>query len=230
MGRTQDVSLFDEGGNYSVIISSDGDLYSKSKLWDGTNQVGVVAGTPNRLAVDTNISGITITQGRVPILESEVTAIENEYGFYASGPITTLTAGSTYTILMITGGNTMYAHLRDMTANVLKSSASGYLYASFWEGATTSANGSAVTSRNNVRYSSVTPTMSLYTQPTITTTGVKLFDYMLHSDWETYMQPSYTSKFTQVLKPNEKYLLQLINNTNQGCTFTWEIFWYEEAD
>jgi hypothetical protein len=60
MGRaTQDVTLWSESSDYSATIDSDGELRSKTKIWDGTDTANV---TPNnRLQVEANISALPAT-------------------------------------------------------------------------------------------------------------------------------------------------------------------------
>ena len=55
--RTQDITIWDEDNDYSAIVDSDGDLYTKSKLWDGINEVNVITDNDsvNRLATETII-------------------------------------------------------------------------------------------------------------------------------------------------------------------------------
>lgn len=57
MGRaTQDVSIWDETSDNSAMIDNVGDIHTKSKIWDGTNEVTVITDVDNvvRLAVEQN--------------------------------------------------------------------------------------------------------------------------------------------------------------------------------
>ena len=55
MTKTQDVTLFNEDGDYSVSVDIDGDLHSKTKLWNGTDEVSV---TDNKLDVNASMTPI----------------------------------------------------------------------------------------------------------------------------------------------------------------------------
>jgi len=57
--KTQDVTLFEEGGDNSLQIDAEGDGYTKAKVWDGTNEAEVTAN--NRLKVEANISALPAT-------------------------------------------------------------------------------------------------------------------------------------------------------------------------
>jgi len=162
-------------------------------------------------------------------VDNEVTwCIEQGIAFWATGNYTTIAGNGTLTILIITPASP-FCNMRDMTVNITKSGNTDPCLLRLWEGATTSASGSSVTAYNNKRDSATAATTTIFTSPTITTTGTKIIEYVAHTDWETYMAPSYTSPFKVILKVSTKYLFQIVNTSNQPVTLTWQLFWLEEA-
>jgi len=199
---TQDVTIFDDTNTKSVSIVTDS--------------------TTERLAVDAKITSIST------YLDNEVTySIEQGKAYISTGSYATLAANSTMTI-MITTPATNYIHMRDMTVNITKSGASVATLARFWGSSTTSTAGTSNPIYNLNRVTTNTSNVLIGIDPTITSTGTKLMEVVTHTDWETYLAPSYTSPFKWILKQNTKYLLQLVNPSNQAITFTWFLFWLEE--
>jgi hypothetical protein len=139
-----------------------------------------------------------------------------------SAAVLSIAKDSNLDIMIQTGANEV--HLRDITVNVNKTSASGQTYLTLFEGTTTSANGTALTARNANRNSANTSSCSFFQGPTVTATGTPLYVYIVHTDWETYIAPSYTTPFELVLKPNTKYLIRLTNELLQTIQATYFIF------
>jgi hypothetical protein len=162
-------------------------------------------------------------------VDDEVTYnIEQSKAFFVTGNFTTLAGNATMSVLITTPAAPVFINIRDMSSNITKSGNADPCLLRFWGDATVSANGSAVTAFNNNRNSAAVATVAVYTGPTITGTGTKLIEYVAHTDWETYMAPSYTSPFKLILKQNGKYLFQIVNTSNQPVTLTWFLFWMEE--
>lgn len=203
------------------LTTQEATLYDKNDLpIDSVLDVSAV----RRLAVDANIN---TNAHPIDIEESETAAIRNglAYSVASLAPIT-LTAGATYDLLFKTGSATRI-HLRDISVNVNKNNNSGIQKAAFYEGATITANGTQQTTFNNDRAIATASDMLVYAQCTHSVIGTKLYEYILHSDWETYLQPSYTTKFELILKKNTNYILRITNNQNQSIDFTWFIFYYQ---
>jgi len=186
---------------------------------DDTKKVDVItdSNTVNRLAVDSVSSG---EAGDV---------VQQGNAFYlTAGALLTVASGTNFDVLVITG-TTKEIHLKDLSVNVLKNAASGTTQFRLYEAPTTSANGSAATIYNNNRRSAITPDFTAFVGPTVTALGTVLINYLVHSDWETYIAPSYTNKWEIILKTNTKYLLRFFNNTNQGNDFTYLYWLFQDA-
>lgn len=177
----------------------------------------------------TSVTGaVTLSAGATVAAIDEVTnAIDLGKAWWATGNYAVLGASSTFTILLTTPA-TPHVHLRDITVNIAKSGNTDPTLVRLWGSATTSANGTGVTTFNANRDLDYASTVSVYTGPTITSTGTKLIEYVAHTDWETYVAPSYTSPFKIILKHSAKYLVQFYNTSNQPVNYTWFLFWMEK--
>jgi hypothetical protein len=199
------------------------DLYGSSDVTlrndDGSKIVNIVTtpDTLNRLCVETNS----------PNDPASIVQAGNAFYLNSLSPLT-VASGATYDVLIITG-TTKEIHLKDVSVNVLKNAASGNTQYLFFGDVVTSNNGTSLTVFNNNRRSAITPDFTAYHTPTITSTGTSLLGYLTHSDWETYVAPSYTNTWEYVLKTNAKYLLRFYNNTNQSNTFTFLYWLYQDA-
>ena len=132
---------------------------------------------------------------------------------------------ATIDVLIVTGSTHLI--IRDISVNVNRTSASGFVEATFHENVVTSANGTQVYPWNNKRDSTEVFAHAIYTQPTVTNFGDKRVDYLVHTDWETYISPSYTTPYQIILKPNTKYLFRVLNNLQQVIDATYYLFFYE---
>lgn len=176
-----------------------------------------------RLRVDANIAAVS----PVGISESETLAIRGGFAWsVASLAPVTVASNQTFDIHFKTG-NATRIHLRDVSINVNKNNNSGIQKAALYGNSIVSANGTAQTTWNNDRAIATPSDMGVFVQPTITNLGTKFYEYILHSDWETYLQPSYTTKFEIILKKDTSYILRITNNQNQAIEFTWFIFYYQ---
>lgn len=202
---TTDASIFSADGIYSAGVTSE-----------------------NRLKVDSKISEIG-SGIEIPTIPPEHQAIHlgNAYSL-TSGSVLTLIKQTNYDILISTH-STVILSLRDVSVNILRNASSGYVNLSLYGSITTSDNGSAITPFNNNRNSSNTCSSTFGLQPTVTNLGTQLYSYLVHTDWETYVSPSYTTPFEIVLKKGTKYLLRITNNLQQSLDFTWFLFMYEEG-
>jgi hypothetical protein len=163
-----------------------------------------------------------------PILTPEHQAIHLGKAYsLTSGAVLTLVKNTNYDILISTHA-TVKLDLRDVSVNILRNSASGYVSMSLNSGVTTSADGNSTTPFNNDRNSANTCSSSFFLQPTITNIGTTLYSYMVHTDWETYVSPSYTTPYEIVLKTGTKYVVRITNSLQQDLQFTWFLFMYEE--
>ena len=183
------------------------------------NKIDVITDSSavKRLAVDALSSG---TGDPTSIVDAG-----NAFYVASATGVVTVAAGASFDVMIITG-TTKEIHLKDISVNVLKNSASGDTQFRLFEAPTTTANGTAATIFNNNRRKDgiVLPDFTAFTAPAVTATGTQLVNYLTHNDWETYIAPSYTNTWEWILKTNTKYILRLFNNTNQSNIFTY-LYW-----
>jgi len=193
-------------------------------IWnaDGTKSVDV----------NTDKEALVHDQEAIDNLTILATGVENDLvkrglaWSYTPAGILTIAKQNNYDVLIKTGNKVLT--LRDMSVNVNKNAASGTTEAMLFENTTVSANGTEVFPFNNKRNSILTFGNNIYTMPTITANGSKLIDYLVHSDWETYISPSYTTPYQIILKPNSNYLFRVYNNMQQSLDITFYLFFYTE--
>jgi hypothetical protein len=202
---TQDISIWDEANTKAVDIITD----SSSK---------------NRLMVDAKVSTSPGTY-----VDNEVTAmIEAGQAFTAnSNAVITINANTTLYIQLVTPASPEI-HLRDVSLNITKGGASVPTNMYLSEAPTVTTDGTQLIVFNTNRNSTNTATMIVYSGSTVSNTGTRLLAYVTHTDWETYVSPSYTSPFKWILKPSTKYLITIENPSNQSISMTWFVFWLEE--
>jgi len=101
-----------------------------------------------------------------------------------------------------------------------------------YEGTTTSADGTPITTQNTNRNSTNTPSTVLTSAPTITDDGT-----LVHTSW---MPPTGTGTGQSanglvgetngeewILKPATKYLVRITNNSGATIDYAYEMLWYE---
>jgi hypothetical protein len=231
---TIDASIYDSAGTRAVDIITDG--AGKNRLADDTAITQWFGSTVPTIGQKTMANSIPVTlpsdqtigvNGTIATMESETAAIRaGKAYFIASQTPVSVAAGSTYDILVKTQSATRI-HLRDISINVNKNNNSGIQKVATYEGSTVSANGTALTLLNNDRAVATASNCLIYSVPTVTALGTKFYEYILHSDWETYVAPSYTSKFELILKKDTNYIIRITNDQNQTIVFTWFFFLYE---
>ena len=100
-----------------------------------------------------------------------------------------------------------------------------------FEGTTTSADGTAVTTFNRNRNSSITPAISVFHTPTITADGTQIHDRLVPptgngvGNREGVVSPNLGEEW--ILKPSTKYLVRVTNNSGGAIKLTMEMLWYE---
>jgi hypothetical protein len=193
---------------------------------DGATEAQVTS--ENRLKVDSKISAIG-TGVEFPTIAPEHEAIHAGKGYsLTSGSVLTLVKNTNYDIMISTHASVLLS-LRDVSVNVLRNSASGYVSMALNANIVTSNDGTQIYPFNNNRNSANTCSSTFFLQPTITNLGTSLYSYMVHTDWETYVSPSYTTPYEIVLKSGAKYVVRITNNLQQDLQFTWFLFLYEES-
>lgn len=132
-------------------------------------------------------------------------------------------AGSTTVdFLVVTPNTTKWAHM------VLEFSFEAEANITVYEGATTSANGTAITINNRQRNSVNTAGITAFTGPTVTTTGTSIARYKAGTGKSAGGEVRAAAEL--VLKQNTKYLIRVINDTvtTNWCDYLAD--WYEHTN
>ena len=149
--------------------------------------------------------------------------------FEASIETASIAASGTYKIRYKTG-TTKYNHSRPTvvysTANIIK--------VSFYEGATFSATGTAITVFNKNRISTTTSTAIVAKGATTSANGTLLFSYIVGTGGSPTSRSGGQAAGTvdeYVLKQNTEYCIVVENiGTTTATTGLLNLFWYEEDD
>ena len=217
--RTQDISIYNEDGSYNADVDSNLDLHTKSKLWDGTNQVGVVAGTPNRLAVDANISapsGGFITAWQKLVSDGKGFRLTTDF-INISG---TLETPFVYFNNPVGSGKTAKIKILQTGMDV-----ANYGQRHFWHiyrDPTITANGTALAITKILKTGNNATVISAYLSPTVTALGTLLIVGIT-----TDVEQIYDFDLTLVIQPGEKMLINLEPSTNNRDHLI-DLAWAEE--
>lgn len=161
--------------------------------------------------------------GAVQSIEYEHSRIHSGKGFLFNGKHTVANGASAYHLLDNPAAS--YPHLRVFAVTA----SSGPMDIEFYEGATTSASGTAVTPVNYNRNSATTAALACYNGPTVTTPGT-LLAYMLITGTKHESGSGDSGGQTEwILKPSTKYLAKLTNNSGSSVTYALKLFWYEAS-
>jgi hypothetical protein len=161
----------------------------------------------------------------ITIIDEEHRLIHDGCGFQGDVVQTALANGATGNILVVTG--TKSAHVRACDVSVSGAPCTINMY----EDATTSADGTAVTTLINLnRLSSNASLAAMYYGATVTDNGTHLATTLVPSvgkDAGTIM-----SSFGEeiILKASSKYLLTLTNNSGGPINWGFKCFYYEIPD
>ena len=161
--------------------------------------------------------------GAVGSIEQEHLKIHEGKGFTLAQRISITNLGGTYEFLGVVPAN-VFPHFRHITV----SSDGGPSDVDFYEGATYSATGSAITPYNNNRNSITTAELLVYDSPTLTTDGTLLEPILIPGTKQAGSLGSEGSNEWN-LKENEAYMIRITNNTAGAGTsnYTINMFWYE---
>lgn len=143
---------------------------------------------------------------------------------FVASSITTSLSANTNKYYLLTIGDTLHPHMA-----FLSSSTPGIIFKIF-EGPTISANGTSVTIIAQYRDTDtlLTPTISIYEDPTVTDDGTLLYSEQIGSTTIGgrigVMSASERSELEFALKKSTNYLLKLTalaNNTDISSSFRW---------
>lgn len=161
--------------------------------------------------------------GAVGIIEQEHLKIHEGKLFTVSSILSITNAGGVKNVL---GVNPVlsFPHFRNITVTA----DGGPFDIELFEDTVVSANGALITSYNNNRNSILTPSLTVYDGPTITSDGTLLETTLVTG---TKQAGSFGTNASNEwdLKPSSNYMIRITNNTAGGGTtrFAINMFWYE---
>ena len=142
--------------------------------------------------------------------------------FSISGVLTALGAGATGYFHGLTDSEIV--HFRQAAIGVTGAPVD----ITFYEDATVSANGSAITSRNRNRNSSNTATLQSFIGPTITDLGTAIEVGQIPVAGPSKQSGEASLFGTEwVLKNSTSYLIEITNNDSQAIDVGYNFLWYE---
>jgi len=161
--------------------------------------------------------------GAVGVIEQEHLKIHEGKGYTVGARFTIGNGGGTYDFLGIVPAG-VYPHFRTMAVSL----DDGPFDIDFYEAATVSANGTAVTANNNNRNSTNTPDLDIYDSPTVTTVG-NLLEPVLVPSVNKIGALGVGASNEWILKESTIYLIRVTNNTSGSGTSrgSANMFWYE---
>jgi len=140
---------------------------------------------------------------------------------FFTGDFTTLGNGATYDILFVTPAGLEQPHMIFEVATELES------MFQYYEGATTSADGTALVMFDRNRVTDNTPSVVFTHTPTVTTVGTQIGQGMFGSGKKA--GGSLRDSNEIILKPSTKYLFRVTNNTAVSNWYDWQFDWYEHT-
>jgi len=170
-------------------------------------------GYPHEVEADTTHHGLVITDALHHM-------IHKGQIFQLSGQFTLAAAATTY-FMGVT--DTLTVHFQ---AGEIVSTGSP-MTITFYEGATTSANGTQVFGLNKNRNSAGTPTLLTYSGPTVTDPGTELEWGLLSPGSGNAGGQASLFETEWVLVGSTKYLISITNNDAQTATVNYNFLWYE---
>jgi hypothetical protein len=176
---------------------------------------GEVVNFATALLNATDISNAIIT------INLEHSKIHQGEGWEVSIEAESIASGASYYVLFKTSEG-YRPHLRSYEVTTTDSPTTIRLF----EGATVSADGSAVTARNRNRNESDVNGISVFSQPTVTNEGTRLeTDFIPTSGNKAGGNVgSFYEEF--ILKPSTNYLIKITNGSNNTVDAYFNAFWY----
>ena len=162
----------------------------------------------------------------VTIIDEEHRLVHDGMAFGVGHIFASVANGGTAALLVSTGAE-VFPHVRalDVTAE------NGPLDLDFYEGVTTSNDGTAITPANRNRASSIVANAAWYHTPTITDLGTQLGESFIPvaAVQGNRAVPAIASSFGEewVLDQNQKYALVVTNNSGGAARLQLRVFYYE---
>ena len=175
-----------------------------------------------------NIANDIDEHTKANVVISEPHSMNHEgFMFHTSGKITGVLDAGVHNFLLVTAALN-FPHIQRARFDF----GGGDVDIEMYEGATASSDGTPLTANNTNRNSSLTADMVPNSAPTLTDDGT-----LIHSAWAyptstgTGRSPTGVSDVTNgeewILKPSEKYLIRVTNNSGGTISFRYEFLWYE---
>lgn len=179
------------------------------------------------LAVASDQSGATpriVTETQAwPIISADHMRVHLGHGFQVAGTVSNLaSAGVAYFLVSPTA--TLHWRFYRIFAD------GAPVEIEFYENATVSANGSALPAYNRNRNSAITSATSIYSGPTVTGAGTKLFTSRVVGSGVGANATGEVEgiEVEWILNPAYKYLLKITNNSGGNVNLVYQFFWYED--
>jgi hypothetical protein len=148
--------------------------------------------------------------------------VHDGYMFHASGRVVDLGVGADLELLLAVPAG-CYPHIQKIVFHLEGAPMDVAVY----EGTTTSADGTAVTTKNTNRNSALTPDAVLTHTPTITGDGALMHDRYIPTAGKDVGQLAGSLFEEWILAADTKYLIRLSNDTGAIADLSYEVLWYE---
>lgn len=163
----------------------------------------------------------------VTVIQEQHRLIHDGYYYQTSGKETALANAGVVDFLLTVPAGT-FPHIQTMKLNFGRGGIDFVAY----EGTTVSGNGSAITTQNVNRNSSNTPSLELYSGPTVTDVGTPIFTlWVPPTATGTGQSADGVAGIGQgsewMLAPSTNYLVRITNNSGSTIDWSYEFSWYE---
>jgi len=220
--------LVTNGGNQKISIeefesgvssNSNSQLNVTPFLSDGTEGAKIVGrwGSGAGETDDVRIDASTNSLQTVDYAHHEIHAGSH----FFTGNYTTLSNAQVYDILFVTPAGLTAPHM------IFEIATQAEAMFQYYEGVTTSADGTALDMYDRNRVTDNTPTTTFYHTPTVTAVGTLIGQGVFGSGNKGGGTLRDSSEF--VLKPSTKYMIRVTNNTSIANWYDWFFDWYEHS-
>jgi hypothetical protein len=148
--------------------------------------------------------------------------VHDGYMFHSTGRVTDLANAADYELLFAVPAG-CYPHIQKIVFHI----EGAPMDVEVFEGTTTSADGTAVTTKNTNRNSALTPDAVLTHTPTVTGDGESMHDRYIPTAGKDTGQIAGSLYEEWILAADTKYLIRLTNNSGAIADLSYEVMWYE---
>jgi hypothetical protein len=191
-----------------------------------TDNIDILDAGSYRWQLKTHYRGDTDThQIAVVAITSEHQHVHEGDGYSVAAKISGITATGGTGLYLLNNTNGQNPHLRAMQMTTTGAPASVELF----EATVTALDGSQVTAYNKNRTSTNTPSLEIYTGPTLVTIGTKIDEDIIPAVGNKAGSAAEAVGEEWILKSSTKYCIRVTNNDNQDIDAMLKLFWYEET-